>query len=144
MVARSQSLGYDIEYDGKQWIRSDTKESIECMTCKHCGKKESIVSVWIDPRQSHTGKGYWKSVPIDHCIAPLVEALQLAGINMLGSCCGHGKSDGEILLADGRILKLVRRGGVRERKEELEEKRETAGDETSPGCPKTIPDKGVI
>jgi len=41
---------------------------------------------------------------IDACIASLVRALQEAGINMRGSCCGHGKKDGWIELQDGRIL----------------------------------------
>ena len=46
----------------------------------------------------------WKTKPIDSCIAPLVAALQAAGIDMRASCCGHGKGDGMIVLADGRDL----------------------------------------
>lgn len=41
---------------------------------------------------------------IDSCIAPIVAALNAGGIATLGSCCGHGKSNGDILLADGRVL----------------------------------------
>jgi hypothetical protein len=41
---------------------------------------------------------------IDSCIAPIVAAFQQAGINMRGSCCGHGKAPGHITLADGREL----------------------------------------
>ena len=29
-------------------------------------------------------------VPVDKCIAPIVQALNSAGIQTLGSCCGHG------------------------------------------------------
>lgn len=43
---------------------------------------------------------------IDKCIADLVEALQTAGINMRGSCCGHGKGPGYISLEDGRMLSI--------------------------------------
>jgi hypothetical protein len=47
---------------------------------------------------------YWKTAPIDRCIAPIVAALQAGGINMRASCCGHGAGDGSIDLADGRRL----------------------------------------
>jgi len=42
-------------------------------------------------------------IEIDACIAPLVEALQKAGIYTLTSCCGHGKEDGYILLENGGL-----------------------------------------
>lgn len=51
-----------------------------------------------------SGKSYWKSMLIDKCIAPIVKALQEAGIDMRGSCCGHGNRPGIISLADGREL----------------------------------------
>ncbi len=44
------------------------------------------------------------SIPVDACIAPLVQALNDAGIETTGSCCGHGKGDGSITLGDGREL----------------------------------------
>ena len=56
---------------------------------------------------SHTGEDYWREWGIDSCIADIVQALQAAGIDMRGSCCGHYKGDGEIVLADGRILKVI-------------------------------------
>jgi hypothetical protein len=46
---------------------------------------------------------------IDACIADLVRALDSSGIIMLGSCCGHGKAPGQILLADGRSLTITKR-----------------------------------
>jgi len=49
----------------------------------------------------------WKWVKIDKCIAPIVRALQEGNIDMRGSCCGHGKSFGEIQLQDGRILLII-------------------------------------
>ncbi|MHA1952283.1 MAG: hypothetical protein ACW987_20795 [Candidatus Thorarchaeota archaeon] len=44
---------------------------------------------------------------IDSCIAPIVNALQMGGINMRGSCCGHGKSEGYIELQDGRYIFIL-------------------------------------
>jgi len=56
------------------------------------------------PFLSSTGKEKWRYSDIDKCIAPIVKALQAGGINMLGSCCGHGKGRGEITLRDGRTI----------------------------------------
>ncbi len=53
------------------------------------------------------GSGAWKDKPIDSCIAPIVKALQEGGIDMRGSCCGHGDGDGQIELQDGRVLVLL-------------------------------------
>jgi hypothetical protein len=39
-------------------------------------------------------------VPVDSCIAPIVQALQDAGIDTIASCCGHGKIPGSILFRD--------------------------------------------
>lgn len=66
------------------------------------------VKVKVPPDLSHTDKAYWREFPIDSCIAPIVKALQDSGIDMRGSCCGHG-NDGEILLQDGRILTIIKR-----------------------------------
>jgi hypothetical protein len=80
--------------------------------CEH--GDETLVRVKIPADLSCTGAEKWKTVGIDQCIAPIVRALQSAGIDMRGSCCGHGE-DGEILLADGR--RLVVRGEYSEREE---------------------------
>ena len=48
---------------------------------------------------------------IDFCIADIVAALNAANILTIASCCGHGKVDGSILIADGRELKII--NGVR-------------------------------
>lgn len=70
--------------------------------CKH--GTETLVWVTICEEDSHTGKEYMKQVGIDSCIADLVSAMQIAGIRTRGSCCGHGITDGTILLQDGRTL----------------------------------------
>jgi hypothetical protein len=63
-----------------------------------------LVRVKIPADLSHTGATYWREMGIDACIAPLVKALQAGGIDMRGSCCGHGKGPGNIHLQDGRQL----------------------------------------
>lgn len=68
------------------------------------------VRVKLPADLSGTGKQKWKDVPIDACIADLVKALQEGGIDMRGSCCGHGKDIGDIHLQDGRILLIADSG----------------------------------
>jgi hypothetical protein len=63
-----------------------------------------IATVKIPADLSCTGQARWREIPIDACIAPIVRALQAAGIDMRGSCCGHGKTTGHIDLQDGRGL----------------------------------------
>ena len=41
-------------------------------------------------------------IPVDACLAPVVQALNDVGIATVASCCGHGKFPGSIVLADGR------------------------------------------
>ena len=65
------------------------------------------IHVTISPNLSHTGKVFKKAAKIDSCIAPIVEALEKQGIHMLSSCCGHGKTNGQIDLADGRKLVIL-------------------------------------
>ena len=45
-------------------------------------------------------------IKADACIAPLVQALSEYGVEMKASCCGHGKVEGRIDLADGQIIWL--------------------------------------
>ena len=65
------------------------------------------VKVKIPADLSATGKARWRYMGVDACIADLVEALQRGGIDMRGSCCGHGKGEGNILLQDGRVLLIL-------------------------------------
>ena len=67
---------------------------------------DTDVRVWIPADLSATGKARWRTKPIDSCIADVVKALQDGGINMRGSCCGHGTDFGNIILQDGRILSI--------------------------------------
>jgi len=64
--------------------------------------KHEIVAVWIPANLSRNDLAGWHQRKIDKCIAPIVDALQKGGINMVASCCGHGKAPGLITLVDGR------------------------------------------
>lgn len=70
--------------------------------CKHGDTIDLMVNVPAD--LSSTGQAIWKVKPIDRCIFPIVDALIDAKIYTRSCCCGHDKSDGSILLQDGREL----------------------------------------
>lgn len=53
---------------------------------------------------SYTGKLRWKLTEVDACIAPIIQALNNAGIYTANSCCGHGKNNGSIILHDGSLI----------------------------------------
>lgn len=73
----------------------------------------TAVRVYVPADLSATGRARWREKPIDSCIADIVEALQNGGINMRGSCCGHGDYFGVIILQDGRMISLCRVGESR-------------------------------
>ncbi len=47
---------------------------------------------------------------IDECIAPIIKSLQDAGVVTITSCCGHGRTDGYILLEDRLLIICKERG----------------------------------
>lgn len=65
---------------------------------------EVQMRVFVPAHLSHDGKEHWAVKGIDRCIAPLVAALNDAGIRTIASCCGHGKINGSIILDDDREL----------------------------------------
>jgi len=48
------------------------------------------------------GVDTWKDKQIDRCIAPIVRRIQAEGIDMLASCCGHGRGQASIIFTDGQ------------------------------------------
>ena len=68
--------------------------------CCECGSYEHQVPMPIAGRRQD----------IDLCIADIVAALNAANITTVASCCGHGKTDGDVLLKDGRELIIKKRG----------------------------------
>jgi len=76
--------------------------------CRGVNKGDWLtVKVRIPADLSHNLKAHWSEEKIDRCIAPIVNALQKSGIDMRGSCCGHGKTFGEITLQDRRALLIL-------------------------------------
>ena len=67
------------------------------------GTNEDVL-VTVPAELSYTGKDRVDIKGIDKCIAPIVRALNEAGIRTDAACCGHGKADGYIVLHDGREL----------------------------------------
>ncbi len=65
---------------------------------------EEMCYVYIDAEHSHTHEARWAFKKIDSCIAPIVRALNAAGILTTSSCCGHGKGDGHVALTNGKVL----------------------------------------
>jgi hypothetical protein len=70
--------------------------------CEH-GDSVSM-NVPIPADLSHTGTFRWAVKPVDRCIAPIIRALNVAGIYTANACCGHGKVPGVVVLHDGREL----------------------------------------
>lgn len=68
---------------------------------------ETHLEITIPAHFSRTGQSQQKVVAIDSCIAPIVKALNEAGVTTVACCCGHGKRPGMISLADGRELFIV-------------------------------------
>ena len=74
-----------------------------------CKWGDSIVmEVTIPSHLSHSGETYKKKVGIDRCIAPLVKAMNEAGMVTDASCCGHGKQPPSIIFNDGQKEKELR------------------------------------
>ncbi len=69
--------------------------------CDHTnepGGREAAMTV-IDRDDAGT-----PTVWCDPCIAPLITALNEAGLSTIASCCGHGRYPGWVMLRDGRDI----------------------------------------
>ncbi len=80
--------------------------------CKY--DDEVLLNVPIPANLSHTGEFRWETKGVDSCIAPIVKALNDASIYTAGCCCGHGETDGNIILHDGRVLIIQAAPGAQE------------------------------
>lgn len=70
--------------------------------CRH-GKTE-VLRVNVPAGLSYTRESRWTFKHVDQCIAPVVSALNAAGVLTANSCCGHGKGLASIILQGGREL----------------------------------------
>lgn len=102
MTAKSYPRGHETIYneDENKW----EPEVPENAPCARCGKPPVSVLLEVPADLSHTGRPYTKACKIDACIAPIVKALNKAGIKTRACCCGHGRHEGNIVLEDGRTL----------------------------------------
>lgn len=72
---------------------------------------EVLLYVPIPAHLAHDGQFRWDWKAVDRCIAPIVVALNKAGIYTAGCCCGHGQENGTIFLHDGRVLHVEQTNG---------------------------------
>ncbi|WP_427340876.1 hypothetical protein [Caloranaerobacter sp. DY30410] len=80
MTAKSYVRGHLCEWNGTEWVYSDTKESIKNeRPCARCGKMP-------------TTEGY------DQCLGYIEGAVS--------ACCGHGVEEGFILYEDGNCKRI--------------------------------------
>lgn len=68
-----------------------------CDRCDACGGEKTYENQALLPING-------KVRCIDWCIHHIVAALNAGGVETIACCCGHGKKDGRIDLADGRVL----------------------------------------
>lgn len=73
----------------------------ESCPCRSAPTREQAMVVL---RRDASGR---PTVWCDPCIAPIVSALNDAGLTTIASCCGHGQRPGVITLADERHLMIV-------------------------------------
>lgn len=67
-----------------------------------------LMYVPIPAEIAFDGKFRWDWKDVDACLAPMIQALNDAGIYTTNCCCGHGKSNGKIYLHDGRVLEITK------------------------------------
>lgn len=60
--------------------------------------KRPRMTPWLNRPRPVSGRVV---VPVDSCIAPLVQLLQDHGVRTVGCCCGHGKAPGFVSFEDG-------------------------------------------
>jgi hypothetical protein len=77
----------------RAWVEGEGDKQV----CGHCGD-QSVLMRFPGGTGDHG---------IDPCLAPIVRALNDAGIPTAASCCGHGSGMGNIWLADGRVLAVL-------------------------------------
>ena len=111
MTVTAYSNGHAVVWDGSCWRYKDG-ELLDCRPCAHCHLPEVLMEVTILPHLAHDGQQRQAVKGVDACIADLVRALNDGGVTTTSSCCGHGRGDGSILLADGRELVVKPNGGV--------------------------------
>ena len=68
------------------------------------------IKVPIPANLSYTGKFRWDFKYIDSCLVPIIKTLNKLKIYTANCCCGHGKNIGEIILHNGKVLYINKKG----------------------------------
>lgn len=105
MTVTAYSGGHPVVWDGLCW-RHENGEPISSRPCAHCDQSAVLMEVTILAHLAHDGQQRRAVKDVDACIANIVRALNDGGVMTTSSCCGHGRSDGSVLLADGREIIL--------------------------------------
>jgi len=79
---------------------------MSCDKCDGCGSEKTYANQVGLPLSGRVRN-------IDWCIHRLVSALNAGGVETVACCCGHGEQDGRIDLADGRVLFIKSKQGLR-------------------------------
>lgn len=54
--------------------------------------------------------GKWQQIKVDCCLVPLITTLHSQGIRTLGSCCGHDRHCGGIVIDNHSVAKAIQSG----------------------------------
>jgi len=114
VTVTAYSDGHPVVWDGSCW-RYEDGEPMASRPCAHCNRDEVMMEVTILAHLSHDGRQRQALKGVDACIADVVRALNAGGVITTSSCCGHGRSDGSILLSDGREIVVRSAVGVSDR-----------------------------
>jgi len=79
--------------------------------CKYGDFEEVIIAPqehFLRGGISETGAAH--TVKVDRCLAPLVEMLNIYGIETVACCCGHGKSSHSYIKISSQNVKIVSMG----------------------------------
>lgn len=68
-----------------------------------------LCRVFINPQDSYTGKGRWTEKLIDACLVNQINQLNASGQLTRSCCCGHGKTEGTIILQDGSRISIPKK-----------------------------------
>jgi len=67
----------------------------------------TLTTVKLCKPQKNSIGALFDTVTVDSCIAPIIQALNNAGIETIASCCGHKRRIGNIVLGDNRELFII-------------------------------------
>ena len=93
-------------------MNKETGQASICNKCDQCGGEKTYANQVCMPLNG-------KVRCIDWCIHQIVASLNAGGVETVACCCGHGKEDGNIVLADGRELMIIANGERARRIEHL-------------------------